>query len=148
MDAAGRASSTGAAGESLPYLDGRPVRLSGSSSLGRAVSGASQEGIDEAVADARLGEDVPRPRGVRLELPPQLRDVDVEVVRLRGIRTAPDLLENGLMREELSLVPGEKNEERVLVRRQLDRSAVERDGARLEIDAQVPDLEHRLTRRP
>ena len=47
--------------------------------------------IDEPVAGARLGEQVARARRVGLDLAPQVRDVDVQVVRLDLVRRAPHL---------------------------------------------------------
>src|SRR4029453_13667249 len=58
----------------------------------------------EPVADARLVEQVARPGGVGLDLPAQMRDIDVQVVRLLSIRRAPDRAQDRRMRQQLALV--------------------------------------------
>src|SRR5256885_1346309 len=57
----------------------------------RGRGGASPRG--EPVTDARLGQEIARPRRVGLELAPQVRHVDAQIVRLLGGVRPPDLAE-------------------------------------------------------
>src|SRR4029077_16259678 len=54
---------------------------------------------DEAVADARFGEQVARARGVHLELAAEVRHVDAQVVAVLDMRRSPDLAQQVAMRE-------------------------------------------------
>src|SRR3954467_15423239 len=102
--------------------------------------------LHEAIPSTRLREDVARPRRVRFDLAPQLGDVDVQVVRLGAVRLSPYLVQDRTVRQELSLVSGKQCEQRVFLRRQLNTLAAHRHCMRLEVDAELADLEDRLTR--
>src|SRR5579862_9116104 len=67
--------------------------------------------VHEPVAGARLGEQIARARRVRLDLPAQVRDVDVEVVRLDLVGGPPHLAQEHAMREQLALALREHAEE-------------------------------------
>src|SRR6478752_8083707 len=56
----------------------------------------------EAVAHARLGDEVLRPAGLALELAADLREVDAEVVRLRLVLRTPHGLEQLALADEAS----------------------------------------------
>ena len=71
---------------------------------GGVLKKLSSGGRHEPVAGAGLGQQVARPRGIGLELPAQLRDVDVEIVRLRAVRRPPHLAQDRAVGEELALV--------------------------------------------
>src|SRR3954468_2594950 len=55
--------------------------------------------LDEAVAGTRLRHEEPWTPGIRLELLPQLRDVDVQVVRLVAVGRPPDLAQDDAVRQ-------------------------------------------------
>src|SRR6266508_2755426 len=118
--------------------------------LARLKDGSSRgaaPGVDEAVAGARLREQVARPGRVELDLAPELGDVDVEVVGLGLVRGAPDLAKNRPVREQLAFVDREQTKQRELVRRELEELAVPVDSALLEVDSQLADRHYRLARR-
>src|SRR4029453_3260063 len=95
---------------------------------------------------ARFRQEVAWPRGVALDLAAELRDVDVQVVRLPLVGRPPDLAQNQRVRhetadverkeaQELELVGGERQELPVLV-----------DRALVELDPQVTNLHDRIVR--
>src|SRR5204863_2143063 len=83
------------------------------------------------------------PSRVGLELPPQLRDVDVQVVRLGVVSRPPDFTQDRRMRQQLSLVSREQTQEIELIRRQRDGLPPERDCPLVEVDEELTDLEDR-----
>ena len=95
---------------------GRPALLSADSGFAAAalkgISRSRRERLlvrrDEPVASAGLGEQIARARRVGLELAPQLRDVDVQVVRLVPVGRPPHLAQDRPMRQQLALVLGEQ----------------------------------------
>src|SRR5579884_778503 len=101
----------------------------------------------EAVAGARLRQQVARPGGVGLELPPELRHVHVQVVRLVAVGRAPHLAQDRPVGQQLPLVEREQPDDPELVRRQVHRLAGDGDGGLLEVDADRADLHDRLGRR-
>src|SRR5579859_258555 len=105
---------------------------------------AARRGVDEAVADARFGEQVARPRRIGLQLPPELRNVHVEDVRRVRVAGPPDLLQDHPVREQLALVPGEIAEQVELVRGQVNRLAGDPDLVRLEVDLELAQGDQRL----
>src|SRR6266478_77655 len=98
----------------------------------------------EAVADARLSQEIARARGLGFELVTQVGHVDADVVRLVGMRRAPHLAEQLLVRHDLSRVPDERREELVLGRCQAHLGAAERDVTAQPIDLQLTHLERRF----
>src|SRR5215472_16091862 len=58
----------------------------------------------EAVAHPGLGEQVTGPGRLRLELAPQLGDIDAQLVALGLIRRPPDLLEELALRDQAAAV--------------------------------------------
>ena len=58
---------------------------------------------EEAVADAELGQEDARLRGVGLNLLPQLAHEDAQIVGVLQVRRAPDLLEQELVGDHVSL---------------------------------------------
>ena len=130
--------------------NGRTSRLSAGSGSRPGSSRSSQEAVDEPVTRAGLGEQVPRARRVRLELAAQLRHVDVQVVRLVAVRRPPHLAQDRAVRQQLALrCWASSAQDAELVRRQVDapRPSTVTDCL-LEVDADRPDLDHRLARRP
>src|SRR6266540_5679672 len=105
---------------------------------------AYRRGIDAPVADARLVEDVPWPRRIRLDLRAQMRDVDVQIVRLLPVRRSPDLTQDRRVREQLSLVLGQELQEVVFDGRQGDSPPVDRHGSLLEVDPEPGELQDGL----
>ena len=68
----------------------------------------------------------------------------MQVVRLVRIRLTPHLPQDRLVGEQLALVAGEQPQQVVLVGRQLNRRAPDRDLARFEVEPQLSDLEDGL----
>src|SRR5262245_46107749 len=117
-------------------------------SVGTQDSGAALKKVSrplsEPIAGSGLGEDVARPGRIRLELPPELRDVHVQIVRLLAVAPPPNLAQERRVCEQLAGVAGEDAEERELVRCELDGLAADEDGPLLEVYAQVSELDDRL----
>src|SRR6478736_2340173 len=101
---------------------------------------------DEPVSGPCLRQQVARPGRIVLDLPAQLGDVDMEVVRFFAVGGAPDLPQDGGVRHQLAFVWGQHAEELELVRGQRNRTTADRDRALVEIDDQLADLEHWPTR--
>ena len=95
----------------------------------------------------RLVEDVAGPRRLGLDLPSELRDVDVQVVRLLAVRRAPDLAQDRRVRQQLALVPGEQAQQVVLGRRQRDPRPATVTRALLEVDRELADRRSSARRR-
>src|SRR3954469_6174651 len=102
--------------------------------------------LDEPIPRAWLREDVARARWVRFDLAAQLRDVDMQVVRLGGVCLAPHFVQDCAVREQLALVASEEYEQCASLRRELNPVAAHRHRMRLEVDAELSDLEDRLAR--
>src|ERR1022692_1404159 len=68
----------------------------------------------KAVADARLGRQMSRARGVFLELLPQLPHVHPQIGRFLGVSRPPDREEDLLVGEDLARVSHQCSEELVL----------------------------------
>src|SRR5512136_1389298 len=73
------------------------------------------------VPDSRLGEHVARPGGIGLQFPTELGSVDAEVVSLLRVVRTPDLIEQLMVRQELSGVPDQRRQQAILDGRQMDR---------------------------
>src|SRR5262245_42149397 len=95
----------------------------------------------EAVAHARLGDEVPRARGIGLELASDLGEVDAQVVRLRLVLRAPDLLEQLALGDELARVADEHLDDVPLGRRQPDLGVPGADALGREVDREVRGLD-------
>ena len=67
----------------------RPLQISDVSRSPVRASRFAQDAPHEAIARAGLGEQVARARRILLDLPSELRHVDVEVVRLRAVVRVP-----------------------------------------------------------
>src|SRR4029077_7411798 len=96
--------------------------------------------VNQAVTGTGLGEDVARVLRILFELAAQLRDKDVEVVRLAVVSETPDLSENRLVGQELALVLGQEPKNVELVRGQMNTLAGDRHVLLLEVDNQLADL--------
>jgi len=107
--------------------------------LCRALSGWARVG--EAVPDARHGEDVVGPRRLRLDLPPQVADVDVDDPRLDWILVAPDRVEDLLAAENLARIAGQERQQVELSVGQLDFLPASIDAALVDVDEQVAKLQ-------
>src|SRR5262245_29952776 len=116
----------------------RPRRLRAPTRRSRAAgaSGASSC-LEQPVAHAANGLDDVRP----VELLAQLRNVNVDGAGSARKRDPPDFLEQPVARHDATCVPRELREELELERAQLDRGAVNRDGAAAKVDAQLAELE-------
>ena len=66
--------------------------------------------------------------------PEELRDVNVQQVRLAAVPGAPHLAQQRLVRDELALVDGENTQELELMRGQMDGLAGQSDRALVEIE--------------
>src|SRR4029077_12123546 len=97
--------------------------------------------VREPVADAGHGEDVVRTRGLRLDLPAQVPDVDVDDARLDGVFVAPDGVEDLLAAQDLAGVAGQEGEQVELRVGQLDLVARLVDAALVDIDHELAELE-------
>ena len=84
----------------LPRLRRRPGR-----------HGLTLGGPHQPVAGPGLGDQVRGMARIGLDLPPQLRDVDVQVVRLDLVGGAPHLAQDRPVREQLALVAHEEGEQ-------------------------------------
>src|SRR5215472_832423 len=98
----------------------------------------------QPVSDARLRQEIPRPCGVGFDLPPQLRHVDVQVVRLLGVRASPHLSEELLAREELACVAGQRREQSILDGREVHLLSLDQDPSLAEVHLKLTGLEHGL----
>src|SRR5215471_9811035 len=98
----------------------------------------------ETIPDAGLGEYVPGLRRIRLELLPQMRDVDADVVAALDEAWTPDLAQQMPMREHLPRVRDQHGQQPILDRRQmLDGARFAYDAIRL-VDLDVVEAEHRV----
>src|SRR5262245_25710897 len=98
---------------------------------------------DEAVADAGLGQQQLRTRGLALELAPQVAHVDVEILRLRGKPRPPRLLEELLMGDDTPRVLHEGGEKLVLDRGQVNLSPIDQHLTAHEVHTQIPRFKNR-----
>src|SRR5262249_42024557 len=96
-------------------------------------------GVDEAVARAWCREQVAWPGGVGFELAAEVRDVDVEVVRLLAVSRAPDLAQDGRLRQQFAFVPCEQAQQVVFGRRHRDGLGAHGHESLREVDAEVAD---------
>ena len=78
------------------------------------------------------------------DLPPELRHVDVEVVRLRAVVRSPDSPKNRRMGQKLSFVAGEQAQEVELRGREGHGSTVDCHGTPLEVDHEPAEVDDRL----
>src|SRR5579864_1593139 len=90
--------------------------------------------VNPAIPNARLRGDVDRVRRVVAQLPPQLPNVDPQVVALFSVASPPHAPQQPLMREQLPGVRHHRFEQTVLRRRHMDRLTVALDQTPLEID--------------
>ena len=97
----------------------------------------------EAVAQARLRDEVPRRGRVRLELATQLGDVDPEVVRLLLVARPPDVAQELLLRDEPTDVAGEDLEQVVLRGSEADLRTLSRHHTRGEVHRERSGLDRR-----
>src|SRR5215831_16803713 len=88
-----------------------------------------------AVAEAAHGLDRYRVRVLRVELPTQVPDIELDLVAGDAVRVPPDELQQLLARQHLARVPDEGRQEPELERRQRDVAAVALHGTLCEIDA-------------
>ena len=96
--------------------------------------------IGDAQGSARLGQDVPRPRGIRLDLGPQVRDVHVQVVRLVLVGRPPDRAQQRVVGQQAPLALSQDPQQVELVRAELDPLAGPGDGALRDVDPEVSRL--------
>src|SRR5262244_322472 len=94
--------------------------------------------IDEPISDAGLGQEIPRPRGVLLELAAKLRHVDARIVRLTDIRWTPDVLQELIMRQDFPRVAHERGEQAVLDGREMHLALANEDAPVCLIDPEAP----------
>src|SRR4029079_14011832 len=102
----------------------------------RRRSGASGVGL-EAVAHPRLGDEVPRPGRVGLELAPNLGHVHAQVVRLPFVLRAPYLLQQVALCEEATGVAHQLLDQSPLGGGEVDDLAVAGGARRDQIDGEV-----------
>src|SRR6266540_7484648 len=79
----------------------------------------------EAIAHARLGEQVARAGGITLQLAAQLGHVDTHMVWRIGVSWPPDLLQQLAVRQHLAGVLGQRDQQAVFSRCQVDSDAAE-----------------------
>src|SRR3979411_2626530 len=72
---------------------------------------SGRAGVGEAVADSRHGQDVIRTRGLALDLPPEVANVDVDDACLDRVFVAPDRVEDLLPAEHLARIAGEEGQQ-------------------------------------
>jgi hypothetical protein len=110
------------------------------SCLSRSVRGVRRadrcKGL-ETVAHPRLGDEVTGPRWIGLELPPDLREIDAEVVRLLLVLRAPYFLQQLALGDELAGVADERLNDLPLGRGQADFAFGGRDAFGREVDGEV-----------
>jgi hypothetical protein len=83
--------------------------------------------VDELVAEAPNGEDVPRPARVAFDLLPQSLDVGVEGLRVAHVLGSPHIVDQELPGEEAALPLEEELEEAELLRREPHELPPDRD---------------------
>src|SRR5581483_8633815 len=109
--------------------------------LRRERSGFGRVAVDEAVADAGLGDETGAV-GVLAQLFAQLVGVDAEVLRLAGGGGAPHLGQDAAVGQHLAGVARQQGEEGELLRREVDGLPADTDPVPRQVDADVADLEH------
>ena len=82
-----------------------------------------------------------------LDLAAELGDVHVQEVRLPDIGSAPDLLQERSLGEQLALVEREHAQQVELVWAQVHGLAADADGSLLQVDDDLAELDHRLAGR-
>src|SRR5262249_55503637 len=97
---------------------------------------------DQTVTRSRLREQVAGAQRIQLDLAPQPRDVDLQVVRAVAALAAPDLVEDHPVGQQPSLVAGEEGEQVELDRRDLNSALADEDRLEVDVDRQVADAEH------
>src|SRR2546421_8560805 len=80
---------------------------------------------EQLVADAANGDEAARPPRGRLDLPPQVRDVDVAGALVADVRAVPQVLHDLAAAVDALGLLGEEGEQAELRRRQPDRVAVD-----------------------
>src|SRR5215475_610700 len=90
----------------------------------------------EAVAHARLGDQIARLGRIRFQLRTQLRDIYAQIVRLRLVAGTPHLLQQLPLADELAGMPYEHLEKMPFGRREADVRAVAGHPSRAEIDTE------------
>src|SRR5208337_678449 len=109
--------------------------------LGQAAQGASSLGSPVADPGLRL-DDFGRGR-IALDLGAQLADEDAQILRVLGMRRSPHGGENLAVGDDPTGVAEKDGEEIVFLRRQLDRNAVARNEALVEVHDDALDLDPR-----
>ena len=97
----------------------RPSPSSGRSSSGRQVAPPPRRWL-EPVADARLGDEVPRSRRIGLELLAQGAEVGTQVVGLAAVRRSPDLVQQVALADQATVGAHQHVEQGPLVGGQVD----------------------------
>src|SRR5262249_662759 len=92
---------------------------------------------EQAIADAGLGEQVLRARRVLLELAPEMRHVDAQVVRLALRVGPPHLAQELALRHDPSGVAHQRGQEPVLDRAQVHLRALQEDAPPLHVDLRI-----------
>src|SRR5208337_1237124 len=103
-----------------------------------APGGASSLG--GAVADARLGLDDSGRGRVAFDLSPELADEDAQILRILGVRGAPDGRQDLAMGDDASRIAKKDRQKLIFLRRQLDRRAVAGDQPLVEVHHDPVDL--------
>jgi hypothetical protein len=85
--------------------------------------------LDQAIADARLGLNELRLRGILLDLPAQLSDEDAKILRVLLMRWAPYRAQDLSVRQDSAGLPRKGREQLIFLRRKAHRLAVARDEA-------------------
>src|SRR4051812_30250123 len=93
--------------------------------------------LNEAVAHPGFGDEVLRTRWIRFELVSDLAHIEAQVVRLLFVLRSPHLLQQLLLRYELSAVSGEHLDDLPLSGREVDVFVTSTDFLGAEIDGEV-----------
>ena len=91
---------------------------------------------------------IDRRAGIALDLVAQLADEHPQILRVALVRGAPDRGEELAVGHHPAGIAGERRQQIVFARRQLDRRAVARDEAALDVDRQTVDLDPRFGAAP
>jgi soluble P-type ATPase len=102
--------------------------------------------VEEAVTEARLGDDQRRVAGILLDAPPQLRDLHAQVVGGGSVGVAPDLRHERAVSHQSPGVPCEAGEQRELRRSELHGLAAHARGVLGEVERDGPALDLRRFR--